>query len=309
MLCPKCGAINLDERWRCWSCQAELQNNASSSKGNKSSGEPHMPNEPLQIPDEPSRFLFDDSPPTPPNQKEKPKNSFTLQDLIEKNLQNNIPDNHKDVEADRFSIGFRTNHDPGNYRKNWRRIFLAGFILLVIVLVVFLTLNRATKSSATELYSRAEEALTFSKYQKATELYEKLIHQYPGDVLTPVARKRLKEIQDDLAFLETHGVTRSEYIQQLLGKAERAFQRQRFTVPPKDNVLYYTREILHFDPANSRALELQASMIQYYENKAAEALKKRRYRTARRFYQRILLINPNDTQTQAKLARLQKRFP
>lgn len=310
MLCPKCGAINLDERWRCWSCQAELKDKTvSSSRKNKSSDEPQMPNEPLQMPDDPSQFLFDELPSTPPPRREIAKRAPTLQDLIEKSLQNTASNNHKEAGADRFSAGFSANNTVNNSRKRWLKIFLSTILLLLLGLGAYFIVNRVTKRSANDLYSQAEEALTAGEYQKATELYEELVNQYPGDVLTPVAQKRLKEIQEDIAFLETHGVTRSEYIRQLLQKAEQAYQRQRFTVPPKKNVLYYTREILHFDPANSRALELEASIIQYYEDKAAEALQKGRYRTARRFYQKILQINPNDTQTKEKLARLEKRLP
>ncbi len=303
MLCPKCGAINLDERWRCWSCQAELKGKAPSSSPveNKSPGE-------TRIPEDQSQFIFDDLLSTPLN-REISKRTPTLQELIEKSLQNTAADTSKDVTTDRFSTGFSADANISNRRRKWVLTILTATILLLLGLGGYLIMNRVNRLTANELYSLGNQASTAGDYQKAIEFYEELVNQYPTDVLSPVARKRIAEIQVDLAFQKTHGMSKNEYIRQLLSKAERAYQRQQFTVPPGDNVLHYTKKILRIDPVNSRALALEASIIQFYDEKATEALQKRRFRSAIRFYQKILQINPNDTQTKEKLTRLQKRLP
>ena len=144
------------------------------------------------------------------------------------------------------------------------------------------------------------------QFAEALFTFRQFLQEYPNDELAPIVQKRIGGISEELLRIEKDTGDQPK-IDELLNKAELAFEEQHFTVPEEENVINYTAQILEADPAHSRALELQALVINYYQEKAAAAEKRRRYRTAINYYENVLLILPDDAKTLEKIANLKKR--
>ncbi len=100
----------------------------------------------------------------------------------------------------------------------------------------------------------------------------------------------------------------NDNIAMLMEKAEKAFHQRQYLIPQDDNVIKYTTEILKQYPSHLGALELQAEVLDYYEEKAEQAIKNYRYEAAVRYFRNILRIDPNDDRIREKLASLENKL-
>lgn len=175
-------------------------------------------------------------------------------------------------------------------------IALAALLCAGMGLYLFLP-ERATHASF--VFAEAEKTFNAQKYSAALLMYQQFIERFPGDYLVPLAQERISTIHRQV---EAEKQQKIERIETLLHKAREAFRKQRYLKPEDDNVLLHTSALLQLDPANSTALELQAAVVQFYQQKAEEAFRHGYYNTAIDHYENILRVMPNDSQTLEKIS-------
>ncbi|RMF57062.1 MAG: hypothetical protein D6748_12035 [Calditrichaeota bacterium] len=237
-----------------------------------------------------------------------PATSPSLEELIEKNLEEKSSVNPFSEEPEtNYQDAFAMPESTSNSNVKKVMLFTSIFLFLALVIVGGRWWYKQSTVTPRGLMDQAETSIHNGDIDAGISLLTQLIHTFPDAPLTALAEKRLKEVEQEKEFVAAHGMNRSEFVSQLLEKAETAFQRQRYLIPTDDNVILYTRQILEVDPVNPRALELEASVLHFYEKKAEEALSKRRIRQALRFYENILLIDSTRVDIQQKIANLRTR--
>lgn len=175
---------------------------------------------------------------------------------------------------------------------------ISAITLLAILAAGTLMLRPDASANASALFAEAETQYNTRNYLASMEIYQKFTLQFPEDHLAPIAQNRIAEIKTLLAEAQRQ---KTERIAALLEDARAAFRKQRFLVPEDRNVITYTSEILQLNPTHAEALEMQALVMNYYEEKAEAAREKRHYNTAIQNYRNMLKILPNDQRTLKKL--------
>lgn len=175
-------------------------------------------------------------------------------------------------------------------------IALAALLCAGMGLYLFLP-DRATHASF--VFAEAEKTFTAQKYSAALLMYQQFIERFPGDYLVPLAQERIRAIHGQVEAEKQQKIERMETLLQI---AREAFRKQRYLKPAEDNVLLHTSALLQLDPANSAALELQAAVVQFYQQKAEEAFRRGYYNSAIDHYENVLRIMPNDSQTLEKIS-------
>lgn len=175
-------------------------------------------------------------------------------------------------------------------------VALTALLCAGLGLYLFLP-DRATHASF--VFAEAEKTLNDQKYSAALLMYQQFVERFPRDYLVPLAQERISAIHNRI---EAERQQKAGRMEALLQSAREAFRKQRYLKPDDDNVILHTGALLKLDPANSAALQLQAQVVQFYQQKAEEAFRRGYYNTAIDHYENVLRVMPNDSQTLEKIS-------
>ncbi len=102
------------------------------------------------------------------------------------------------------------------------------------------------------------------------------------------------------------GVEDSEQtrIEQLLGLADTAIERNRLLIPEATSAYHYLQKVLAIDPENPQARAGLERVVRRYNDKARKALDGGDYQMARRFVSRALRVNRHNPRARALRAKI-----
>lgn len=289
MVCPKCGVSNNNHSWRCRSCYTILRESAVSTDYSDL-----IVQSPLRQAQQPNLTPVDAA--TAQNRHSRPAGGTPSAN------DNGYAAGTARGYSDPISGGVaRDKNSPTEAaprRKPPLYLTISAITLLAILTAGALMLRPDTSANASALFAEAETQYNSRNYLASMEIYQKFTLQFPEDHLAPIAQNRIVEIKSLLAEAQRQ---KAERIAALLEDARAAFRKQRFLVPEDRNVITYTAEILQLNPTHAEALEMQALVMNYYEEKAEDAREKRHYNSAIQNYRNMLKILPNDQKTLKKL--------
>ena len=100
---------------------------------------------------------------------------------------------------------------------------------------------------------------------------------------------------------------RKQTVYQLMQEAEQAFREGRYLAPVNHNAYAAYQAILSIDPSNQLARKRIQEILDIFRKKGEEALSRRDYQEALGYFERYLLVNPDDQEVkeQASLCREQ----
>ncbi|MCB9087904.1 MAG: hypothetical protein H6628_06305 [Calditrichae bacterium] len=289
MVCPKCGVSNNDHSWRCRSCYTILRESAVSTDYSDL-----IVQSPLRQAQQPNLTPVDTAP--APGRSSRHAGGYPSSD--EEAVSSRTGNGHPDPRSNGAAMGQNQPAETSSRRKPPLYLVIATITLLAILAAGVLMLRPGEGASASALFAEAETQYNSRNYLASMAIYQKFSLQFPEDHLAPIAHNRVAEIKTILAEAQRQ---KTERVASLLQDARSAFRKQRFLVPEGRNVITYTAEVLQLDPTNADALEMQALVINYYEEKAEAAREKRHYNTAIQNYRNMLKILPNDQKTLKKL--------
>jgi len=183
----------------------------------------------------------------------------------------------------------------------WSTIVLLSISMLAMIAFRFMPQN---ESGASMMYAEAEKIYRSGNYTASLVIFQQYLNEYPKDDLAVMARQRVSEIKTRMQTIKTQQT--AQLIERPLKKAREAFAKKKYLTPAEDNVIIYTTEVLKIDPMNIEAMDMRASVVKFYQERAEKALKRRRFKTARRYYENILKIIPGDQNTLRQLEKLKK---
>lgn len=183
---------------------------------------------------------------------------------------------------------------------------LIGISLLLVVLsaaaAYFLFFQE--KGSASQLYSEAEAVYSQQNYTQALALYNRFIDEYPNDPLRPVVMAKIEELRQqgtvDTVNMPSNNI-HADKINELMLKANIAFKNGNYDKPNGDNVIAHIRSVLNLDDSYKPALDMQQKIVDFYNNKATEALNRGESTAAIGYYRTIHQIRPEDTEVLLKI--------
>lgn len=297
MICRNCGANNDNNNVRCGNCKSLLQESATTTQYAK-----RVIQSPLKQA-KPSNIISANNP------------AFSQRSPAEGQAVNyqspqNNPDQHTfdpeiSPEVETGSAA-QPQAAPVQSRSKIKMVsvtLLALFAILSAGAALYLFLKPAN-TDASFFFADAEKKFNNQNYASALVMYREFVNRYPEDYLVSLAQNRIETINEQTAFEKQQ---KEKRIEEQLQNAKEAFRKQRYLKPQNDNVLLYTSNVLELDPSNSSALELQALMVRYYEDKAVDAEKRGYSRTAANYYRSILQIMPNDSTMLAKIYSLKTK--
>ena len=298
MICLKCGTVNNDNSAKCKNCQALLQ--ASSRTAQYSQVVFQSPLRQAQ----PSNIIAADKPLFSQGTKtERQSMDYTS---YRDNVEENLYDPAVSPKGEQKTQVYSQKHQSSRPRSRVKTVFFLFLTLATLLggasaLYLFL---KPENTDANFLFAEAEKTYNNQNYASALVMYSQFVERFPQDHLIPLAEDRIASINNQFLFEKEK---KEQRIEELLKQAKDAYSKQRFLKPGEDNVLYYTSEALKLDPSNASAMELQALIVRYYEEKAETARKRGHAKTAISYYQAILTIMPNDSSVQAQIDALSSR--
>ncbi|MCP5002704.1 MAG: hypothetical protein GY941_01940, partial [Planctomycetes bacterium] len=154
---------------------------------------------------------------------------------------------------------------------------------------------RELKASSLKLFEE-------NRFEDSIKGWQEILSIAPDD---PVALSQLNKTQ---AAHEKH--RRSEenrsVVKHLLVKADEYFNRQRYTIPPKDNAFNIYKEVLKLDTENEKAKNGIIRIGQEYKKRGDKAFKEHDYSRAKGFYERILLVQSESKEGKELLEKAEK---
>lgn len=186
---------------------------------------------------------------------------------------------------------------------------LIGLIAIVILIgMVVITMQVTNASSGgSAVFAVAENFYDAGKNTEAMMAYQDFLHQYPSDALAPLAIQRMQAIRKLLAEDFASGKIQ-DTIDDLMRKAELAFNNQQFLKPRRNNAISHISKILLLDPNHSAALSLRGDIIVHFSELGNTAVRKNRLQEAIDHYRTILRINPDDTFFKTQISQLTTRI-
>ncbi len=179
---------------------------------------------------------------------------------------------------------------------------IAGiFSVAAIVLTIAYFVWGATEMDPTSLYSKAEQAYNSKNYVEARSLYATFVEKYPEDPLLPIVKDKLGQLERIIVNSHANTPEGKQRIQQLMLKANIAFNKRQFSVPKNDNALGYLRKIIKISPDYAPALDMQEKIYLYYENEAQKAEEAADFKEALRNYQILSSIKPHNTEILSRI--------
>ena len=293
-ICPKCGAGNHDNSWRCKGCYTILKDQTGTTEriGEmfqtriRQAADPQL----STMPPAGAGPSEENDPPEPIADPQPASSSHPADSEWRGSHARPAPKTHA-AAATPIATGRRTPSLP---------LIIAAVGTLMVVIAAFFILRQEDRGSAV-LFAQGEQFYNEKNHDAALPIFKKYVEQFPAGQFAAMARERVSEINDAYNLQQTR-------IAELLLKANSAFRKTQFLFPENDNVILYTRQTLALDPQNVRAYELQAKVVNYYEENGDEAMKRRRYRTAIQNYEKILAIIPDSPEISDKLERARKRY-
>ena len=297
MICRNCGAINDKNNARCGNCKSLLQESATTTQYAKS-----VIQSPLKQA-KPSNIISANNP------SFSQRSSTEGETMNYRTTQNNPDQNTFDPKiSPEFESGSAVQPQaaPVKSRSKVKMVsimLLALFAILSAGTALYLFLKPAN-TDASFFFAEAEKKFNNQNYASALTMYREFVNRYPEDYLVSLAQNRIETINNQFTFEKQQ---KEQRIEEQLQNAKEAFRKQRYLKPQNDNVLLYTSNVLELDPTNSSAMELQALLVRYYEDKAVNAEKRGYSKTAANHYESILQIMPNDSTIIAKIETLRSR--
>ena len=188
-----------------------------------------------------------------------------------------------------------------------RRMMLwsfAGLLTLSLLAMITMRFIPQNQSGASMMYAEAEKVYRSGNYTASLVIFQQYLREYPDDDLAVMAKQRIADIKTHMQTLKNQQT--AQLIERPLNKARAAFAKKKFLTPVDDNVIVYTAKVLKIDPTNIEAMDMRASVVKFYQERAEKALKRRRNKTARRYFENILKIIPGDQNTLQQLEKLKK---
>lgn len=300
MICLKCGTVNHDISTKCKTCHASLQTSSRTT---------HYSQVVFQSPlrqAQPSNIIAADKPAFSRGIKtERQSMDYTS---TQNNTEQNLFDSTISPETEQ-KTQVRTRQSQVSRSRSKTKTISLLFLTLITLLSAVTALYLYVKPKNTDanfLFAEAEKTYNNQNYASALVMYRQFVEKFPGDHLIPLAQDRISAINNQFLLEKKK---KEQQTEELLRQAKDAYSKQRFLKPENDNAIFYTSEVLKLEPANTSALELQALVVRYFEDKAETARKRGYAKTAISYYQDILVIMPNDSTVQAKIDALssQKR--
>ena len=186
----------------------------------------------------------------------------------------------------------------------WSLVTIIGAIIIaagIVSAVAYFAIG-AGEMDPTSLYSKAEQTYNEENYTEARALYATFVEKYPEDPLLPIVKDKLTQLDRIIANSMASTPEGKKRIQQLMLKANIAFNKRQFSVPKDDNALSYLQKIIKISPDYAPALDMQEKIYLYFENEAQKAEEASDFKEALRNYQILSSIKPQNT---AILSRIQ----
>ncbi len=176
---------------------------------------------------------------------------------------------------------------------------LAG-IMVVAVIVWLVWKNQSQKgiaeieAKANALFVHANQLYNDEQYLQAFQAFSKLANEHPKSPLAELATQKADDIRiGHLTIVEQKTAINSQ-LSDLLSRAEKSFEMQRYLVPEDDNAFSTILKILKIDPTNAQAIEMLEEIKRFYASTGDRALRSGRYNSAIEYYENYLIISPND---------------
>lgn len=295
MNCHHCGAANPVDSWRCQHCLTILYRRGSKLDSKVSTAPPDLKQ--AQRPTL-TRFditnaedaVFEEVRSTPPQPQEAQGHSTLPPDPPA-----TLDPAHSVAPNSEFRIKAAENH-----RSTW---LFTGVGLLILAAIAFVAFGPSISEDPNKIFARAEQLYASGNYSEAITAYQRFIRRFPGNNLAEIAQDRITEIDNKLLYSRRE---QQQKITVLVKNAQKAFQRKRYLLPAKDNVVLYTSDILRIYPSHPIALNLQSQVVGFYRDQAESHYNSRNYKSAIICYEKILRITPTDETTQKKLFALQR---
>ncbi len=287
IVCNHCNSMNNATRVTCIRCKAPLDDSISESSNVRQS---------------PLRVVGGKKP------------QFNVQNPVE---QPNIdkrhggeqyPFNQPNAAEDSTMGGF----DSGGVdvdSKGKRNFVLAvvGITLLACMGFVWYITDQNNQQMSRDAFAKAEDLFTQAKYSDALNAYEAFIVEYPQSELVPLADIKRAEIRGSLLAVEQEREAQQKRLPGLVDNAISAFQDKKYLTPEDDNAMIYIREILKIDPENKYINNMKSKIVSFYLGEAQKDVKRYRYRSATKNYERVLSIDPLNITAIEELGKIKAR--
>ena len=183
---------------------------------------------------------------------------------------------------------------------------LAG-ILVVAVVLWLVWKNQSQKdiaeieAKANALFVHANQLYNDQQYLQAFQAFSKLANEHPKSPLAQLANQKADDIRiGHLTIVEQKTAINSQ-LSDLLSRAKKSFEMQRYLVPEDDNAFSTILKILQIDPNNAQAIEMLEEIKRFYASTGDRAQRSGRYNSAIEFYENYLIISPNDPEILYKI--------
>ncbi len=291
MVCPKCGTTHHYNEPRCRSCYHLLSHPPVADRPAERIFQP-----PLRQPGEPILKTTGIPPHVSFARDNFSADNQPVDDTTSPNLSIELPfRKREDVEV----VTAMSRPGPGIITANTLIFIGLSLVLIFGCAAAFVYYSTARAARAHTMFVEAEKVFASGNYRTAQALYQQFITHYPEDELALTARQRIDAIRN--RFEKQKRGQQIRQIQAWLDLARQAFTKKRYTLPEHDNVILHTGRILEIDPTHPEALALQAKVVQYYQGRAELSFTRRQYRSAHRYYSKILEILPSDATARARL--------
>ncbi len=294
MICPKCGAANTATSWRCKSCYGLLKDirQQTDTRTNFSQSSFRQGREPNLTPVD----GYESDAQTSSSAEGYSTEGRTIRlDWAE-------------VESHRVNGAYAEPVSTSFLTRINRPLMIIAVAMLTLAagLYAFFTTDKDYES-ANNLYALAEQNFERNEYSSALVLYQQIVDQHGDSELSGLAQDKMRIINERIVASDMALQSKERDIEQLLVQARAAYEKQYFLIPTDNNVIFYTRKILELDPTQPDALELQALVVNFYEDKAETAMNARRYNTAIRYYRNIMKIMPDNEYIENRIELAEKR--
>ncbi len=295
MICQNCGAHNRESATQCRNCQQAFMPHVSGNKTTKT-----IFQTPLRQASEPNISTFDD--------EHSAHHSHDFSQAMDQEINDNtIPLYYQSApfkqRVDIETVDTKIIERPSatKSRMLWSTVAFLSIVILAMIAFRFIPENQ---TGASLMYVEAEKIYQSGNYTASLVMFQQYLREYPEDDLAAMAKQRITEIKTRLQSIKNQQTM--QLVMGLMSKAQKAFEQQHYLVPEDDNVIHYTSEVLKIAPSNSEAIDMRARIVKYYQDQAEKALKRRRFKTAGRYFENILKIIPDDQNTLRQLEKLNK---
>lgn len=183
-------------------------------------------------------------------------------------------------------------------------MWAAGALLLVVLAGLGYYFVANSGPSPTALYSQAEAAMDNQGFKEARDLYAAFLQDFPEDPLMPVVREKLSIVERKILNERANTPEGQRRIQQLMLKANIAYNNENYITPLEDNAAQYLKKILRISPNYQPALDMQQKIFDHFRVKAEQVEAEGNLNEALSYYQIMSSLKPNNMDVLAKIQTL-----